>query len=344
MINASLFARGRGLCVGTLFSGCLLGRSQEFPYSGHAARIALPSAEFAEGSAEPTGANANVVSFRNGWANDPRPEVSYYQLEYVNVEIDVPKRVKIPKELLRHPAVRKSPEADKAAPHLEKLTNDCDDLLAGALRHWMKVARWATDQHAIGVTDWEVDGAPDLKMARLYEKQSGFGIWASTVVTQFKRAAEIDEKKWDHIGRVLVAGHTPPIWFEYLVEASHRLADQDYSGSVLSSAIACETMARAAFSHLAGNPPNAAAGDLIDRIAAQAIIGRWEKLTGIKAAGAVHKLFETRNGLVHSGRTGSVDKSKATTSFEAARKFVENGDEWWFAEKGLNNPRTSDSA
>jgi hypothetical protein len=130
-----------------------------------------------------------------------------------------------------------------------------------------------------------------------------------------------------------------PIWFEYLVEASHRLANKDYFGSILSSTISCETMARAVFSHLAGTPTNAAVAKLVDRTAAQAIIREWKDLTGIKADGSVHQLFKTRNDLVHSGRTVSVTSEIADKSLTAARRFVEGGDEWLFAAEERTNPR-----
>jgi hypothetical protein len=119
------------------------------------------------------------------------------------------------------------------------------------------------------------------------------------------------------------------------------LAKHDYSGSVLSSVIACETLARAVYNNLAGTPANAAAAELVNRAPAQAILGRWKDLTGLKVEGGVHKIFDIRNNLVHSGRTDSIDKEIAISAFDTARQFVENGDEWWFSKHGLSNPRTS---
>jgi hypothetical protein len=265
--------------------------------------------------------------------------VSFYEVDYLTVEIDFDHPISIPPSTLDHPAVRLSPDLKRDAPHLDKVSARYDDLLVSAWHHWLRTARWATDQHSIGLHAWEVDGSPVLEMPRIHEKTTGYGIWSSPSVARARRQATIDSHRWAHIQSVLASELTAPVWFEYLVEAHQRLANKDYSGCVLSSTIACETIARAVFSDLAGKPKNAAVAELVDRTAAQAIIGRWKDLTGVKADGAVHRLFETRNSIVHSGRTDSIDKEIARKSLEAARKFVLRGDEWWFIHQGMPNPR-----
>jgi hypothetical protein len=339
--KAELFARGFGICRGTTFAGDVLGRTHEFLFSDHQVRVCLPSVEFETGSYLPSAKSANIVRFRSGRIDDPAPERSFYELEYVTVEVDFKKPVHIPLTLLDNEAVQKSPELASQAPHLDKLAAQYDGLLVSAWHQWMRVARWATNQYSIGLPDWTIDGSGDLKMPWIHEKKTGYGVWASTTVIQMGRSASINAKGWEHIGGVLTLQITPPIWFEYLAEAGHRIANQDFSGCVLSSVIACETLARAAYMHLIGSPANEAAAELANRTAAQAIIGRWKDLTGLKAEGKVHRIFEIRNGLVHSGRSDYVDADIARDTLQTARTFVESGDEWWFAERGLSNPRTA---
>jgi hypothetical protein len=342
MLKAELFARGWALCRGTVFAGDVLGRAHQFTFSDHQVRVSLPSAEFEIGSNKPVGTSSKFVRFRSGYADDLALERSFYELDYVVVEVDFKNPVQIPKPLLDNESVQKSPELAFQAPHLDKLAVRYDSLLVSAWNHWMRVARWATNQYTIGLPDWTTDESADVKMLRVHEKNTGYGVWASPNIVRSERSATIDTKRWDHIGRVLATELTPPIWFEYLVEARQRLFNQDFSGCVLSSVIACETIARATYRHHTGTPANAAAEELVDRTAAQAIIGRWKDLTGIKAEGKVHHIFDIRNRLVHSGRTDSVDAKAASNTFQTARNFVENGDEWWFAELGLSNPRMVD--
>lgn len=341
-LNADLFARGKGECIGTVFAGNILGQAHEFKFSDYQVRVRLPSAEFEIGSNEPIGNSAKIVHFRQGRVDDLALEHTFYAVDYLIVEIDFIEQVLIPSALLDSEHVQKSAELSSQAPHLDKLTIRYDRLLVMAWQHWMRVARWATNQSRMGLPDWTIGQNANLTMPRVHEKSTGFGVWASPVVIKSIRPASLDSKRWQHVGDILTGQRTPPIWFEYLVEAQQRLFNQDYSGSVLSSVIACETIARAVYKQLVGTPRNAAAEDLADRVAAQAIIGRWKDLTGLKAEGKVHQIFEIRNGLVHSGRTDSVDERIATNTFQTARNFVLSGDEWWFAEIGLSNPRTVD--
>lgn len=341
VLNAELFARGQGICNGTEFAGDLLGKTHEFQHSDHRVRVRLPSVEFEPGTNAPIGKGASIAHFRSGFVDDPSLERSFYTLEYVTVEVDFQQPVPIPSVLLEHPAVRKSPELRAEAPHLDSLAVQYEGLLVSAWHHWLRVARWASNQPNIGLSDWTLDGADDLKMPRIFERTTGHAVWAAANVIHLQHPASFNTKTWEHVGSVLARQLTPPIWFEYLVEARARLAGQDFSGCVLSSVIACETLARATYMHLVGTPSNAAAAELVNRTAAQAIIGRWKELTGLKAEGKVHSIFDIRNGLVHSGRTDSVDQQIARDALQTARKFVEAGDEWWFDEQGLPNPRTT---
>lgn len=338
-LKAGLFARGKGLCRGTIFAGDILGQAHEFKFSDHQVRVCLPSVEFEIGSNKPVGRNARIVHFRRGRVDDLALDRSFYELDHMTVEVDFNEPVQIPSDLLDHESVQISPGLESQAPHLDKLAATYDRLLISAWHHWMRVARWATNQYTIGLPDWTTDESADLKMPRVHEKSTGYGVWASPGIIRSERSASIDTKRWNHIGDVLACQRTPPIWFEYLVEARQRLFNQDFSGCVLSSVIACETIARAIYRHHVGTPANAAAEELVDRTAAQAIIGRWKGLIGVKAEGKVHDIFGIRNGLVHSGRTDSVDAKVASDTLQTARKFVEGGDVWWFAEQGLSNPR-----
>lgn len=340
-IWADLVARGQGRCLGAMFAGDILGQEHKYEFGERRVTVRLPPAEFEAGSADPKGKFAPVIHSRQHRSANPTPATSYYEVEYLIVEIELPEAIRIPQSLLEHSAVRMSPTLRSEERQLNKLSEQYDSLLAAAWLHWMRVARWATNEHSIGLPGVEIEGSPDLAMSRLYDTATGHGVWTSPASITLMRSVQINAKKWAHIGRVLSGPQTPPIWIEYLVEGRHRLANRDYSGCVLSSAIACETMARAAFSHLVGSPANAGAAELVDRTAAQAIVGRWEALTGLKAEGSVHKLFDTRNRLVHSGRTDIVDEKIASTAYKAACGFVEGGDEWWFVQQRLANPRTT---
>ncbi len=337
-MTAELFVRGFGICQGTDFSGEILGSRHAYSYLGRQVRVTLPKAEFLEGDPDPIGKSASIVHFRSGYVGQNH-EKSFYQLDRIYVEVDVEELVRIPKSALEIDAVRKSPDLILRYPHLETISDYYDEVAASAWLHWMRVARWAINSPLIGVPDWSTNGHAQLQMPRLREKSTGVSVWASTGVINLQRPIEIDKKRWRHIEEVLAGGATPPVWFDYLVEAQQRLYNKDFSGCVLSSAIACETLARACYFYLLGTPKHTTAAEMVDRTAAQAIIGRWKKLTGIEPGGNVHKIFDTRNRLVHSGSADVIDDSIARETLKAASTFVDGGDIWWFNQKQLTNPR-----
>ena len=337
-LSAELFVRGLGVCPGTTFSGAILGSSHAFLLSGSRVRVSLPSAEFSMDSHDPIGPSTGHVHFQSGYVGQSF-EKSFYGIDQVYVEVDIPELVRIPKSLLEVDAAQLSPEVMNSHPHLEALSVQYDELAASAWMHWMRVARWAINEPLIGVPNWSSNERPQLKMPRLREKTTGFSIWASTGIITMRRSADIDLPRWAHIGKALADQLAPPVWFDYLVEAEQRLCNHDFSGCVLSSAIACETVARACYFHLLGAPRHPTAADMVDRTAVQAIIGRWKELTGIKAGGKVHKIFEARNRLVHSGSADVIDEAIARETLSAASNFVDGGDKWWFNQKGENNPR-----
>jgi hypothetical protein len=222
-LKAELFARGKGICRGTIFSGKLLGQTHSFVFSQHSVRVRLPSTEFHADSNLPAGGGANVVHFRKGYTNDPNLDHSFYELSYIIVEIDFNNIVNIPHELLNDENVKKSHLLINQAPHMERLSQQYDGLLISAWRHWLRIARWATNQYDIGCSEFGPERISDLEMPRIHEKVTGYGVWASTSILELNREAEIDCKQWEHIGKVLRNNDTPPIWFEYLGRVDKRL-------------------------------------------------------------------------------------------------------------------------
>lgn len=338
---AKLFSNGRGTCAGTIFSGAILGRTHTFQYENHDIKISLPVIQFADDSNEPSGENAHLVNFRSGWVDRNSPERSFYSVEYLDIEIAIDGTQEIPNSTLAHRAVQIPESKTGETAKLDEIAEKYQSMLVSVWRHWIRMTRWATNQYQVGLNDIEIGDGGEISYPRICERETRYAVWASPVVFRVLRSAEIDLPRWDHIQTVLNTGHLPPIWFEYLVEAHSRFERSDFSGCLLSCAIACETITRAAFRRLAGTPLNETAGELIDRTAAQAILGNWKKLTGIKADGAVHALFDQRNKLVHSGHIDGIDRQNAALAMKTAISFVEEADKWWFDEIGEPNLRTA---
>lgn len=339
LLNAELYSRGEGHCRGTIFSGETLGHTHSFRFADHNVRIRLPHVDFESGDDQPKGKNSKLVRFRSGRVDDKSPSVSYYSVEYLILEIEIPDIHKIPQSTLDANVVQIPNEKSTTTSKLDNISQYYQNLQYSTWRHWRKIARWSTNQYRIGLEDSQSNSYHELSFPRICEKNTDFEIWSFPAILKIIRSAKIDINSWSHIESVLRSELNPPLWFDYLVEAHMRLDRHDYTGCLISSVIACETLARTIFRKLAGTPTNAVAGELVDRLAAQAIIGKWKDLTGIKADGRVHQLFDQRNKLVHNGHQDSVDESTAASALKTAISFVDQGDIWWFNELNMPNPR-----
>ena len=339
--KVKLCARARAEIRGACFSGDLFGKSHKFEVDGRAARVNLPKIQFQSRSIKPGVEWSPYISLSEHKTNRPSRKSSFYRLEFMLVEIEVDKRITIPQMLLKHHAVREMHAASAPeSKELNSIAEEYQEIAVKAWRHWRQTARWATNNFSLGASEISVGGKEEgLELHRLYHRPTGCDVWALPTMITVSLPCKIDRSVWDHIQSTLSSGLTSPVWLQYLAEATIRCRELDYSGAILSCAIACETIARAVFEQTVGRPTNKAISALLDRTAAQAIIGKWDKLTGLERDGKIHKIFDLRNDLVHSGVHSLITKEDANSSLKTARRFVEDADEWLFAQRGEINPR-----
>lgn len=337
--NVELVALGHGQCAGTSFSGETLGKSHKFRFADHDVVIQLPKVRFEHGSVVPKGRNSHLVQRSTSYGDSGSLSTIFFRVSYLKIKIQIAGHQEVPVSTLKHRSTQIPSEISSVTNALDCLASNYDRMLFDVFRHWVSIARWSTNQQRLGLRDFEPYNRNELSSPRISLRKNNFDIWQTARIGSVLRSSMITSSDWDHIRSILKSNSSPPIWFELLCEANDRFARYDFSGSALSSVFACEAVARTIFQRLAGTPSNEAASELIEKISVRSIIQRWKSLTGLKADGDVHKIFDLRNDLAHSRISGNVDRETAQSAIKTATTFVEKADEWWFEHLKIPNPR-----
>lgn len=320
-------------------SAPVLGRCHEFKHDGTTFRVSIPAvSEFAVDGLHPVGRSAEHISLSSWYSDNPDPETTMYAVGELFVEADVVTRLSAPFGLFEVRNNAYELVGDSEAKRNSALVADYDLKMVDALEHWKSVCRWVTGSSALGARS-HLNVTPHLDFSRILRSRDRKTFWASGGHVASLRRTEIDSAGWDQCEAVLQAAMKPPIWIGFLDDVHHRWVGRDFVGVLLSSAIACETVARQVFWVVTGGVATESARDLIDRVAIQGILTAWPKLTGLPKTGAVHEIFNKRNKLVHLGGNTSVSAHTAETVAKDAREFVLNADEWLSASASAPNPR-----
>ena len=324
--------------------GSIFGRSHTFAYKGRNVRIQIPKIPLGEdlrpvGRAERA---AYLFSYRSEGAS---LVTSQYHLYEMDISIEIPDPITAPRVLLEQPPKQPHLAGEKLAAELDGLMDEYEDRLHDAFRYWQAVVRWITSSNELGCSqEIELAHLDSLQFTCLQRADDGKRFWLTGGYTSVSPGTTLTPELWDFIELALQRGDEQPLWFRYLDEAYRNGVARDLSGVVLSCAIACETITREVFWLSSGAVENEDARELLDRVPVRSILARWERLTGISkdrsALGAINDLFDLRNKLMHVGGRGrAVDESLVERTFEAARQFVFEADDWYYQKRGEPNPR-----
>ena len=320
----------------------LAGRAHAFVFDGHSVRISIPRFEVGP-DFNPVGKSGRIATLSE-WTSTDGLSSAWYQIACVEIEIDIPKALDAKAGTFDRP-----PNAFDLYSTAEQGANTAVTLeystrMWAAYQHWLRVCRWVTGQWLLGdPTASAKSGYPRLDYARIKRKNDLKDFWALGGYVHLLRTAKIGDGPWLQIQHALAAHAQPPAWITFLAQAADRIHAEDPTGALLSCAIACETVARAAYFTAAGSPPNEVVEDLMQRVAAQAVIDRWSALTGSGAKAPevkkLHALFDQRNKVIHAGNIEDLTIAKVKTYFDAAITFVDVADKWYFEARSEVNFR-----
>lgn len=336
-------AWARGPLSGLQVTGDLFGSKHVFRFRNRQFHLTVPNVQIGE-DFYPVEAHKEVASLCERRSADPAIETTWYEPAFIEIYTDLENAISAPAGIFSVPNNAFDLVGKQRASRNTNLVKEYDNYLADAFDHWQRIVRWITGSSELGAP---LAGmrltSPRMEFTRVLRVRDGKTYWAIGGFFEAMRRTRLDAEAWRAVESALTAGFEAPVWFTYLDEAHHRLIGSDFTGALLSSAIACETVARQVLWFSAGATEDAVARDLVDRVAAQTIVGRWAELTGLPKAkthvGDVHTIFDRRNKLVHIGGANALDEQTTKKLTSAARTFVCTADEWLSTKQSLRNPR-----
>lgn len=345
MIRTPSVAWARAEVEGLQVTGDLFSRSHTFVHDERTVTVSVPEVRFGPDH-EPVREHQDRAAFRQGFVDDKRLDRMAFEIAWLEVTVGVRERISLPDAMLETTAKRPELAGPQLTNRLDKLIIDYETRMAGALLHWEQTVRWLSGSSALGTHGVRVGraSAERLQLTAFQRASDGHRFWLPTGLITLHRRTTLDAFLWEEVGRVLTSGQSEPIWFRYLDEACHRDIGRDLGGAILSCAIACETLAREVFWFKSGATQDENARDLLDRLPVSGILRKWRTLTGLSNSASnvsgVERVFKLRNRLMHAGGKGTVlTEAEVSKLLIAARGFIRTGDEWYFSERQLPNPR-----
>lgn len=345
MIRTPSEAWARAEVEGLQVTGNLFSRSHQFVHDERTVTVKVPEVRL-DGDRQPVPEHQDRAQFSQGFVDDTRVERMAFELAWIEITVLVKEQISLPDAMLEITPKRPELAGPKLTQRLDRLIIDYEARIAAALLHWEQTVRWLSGSSALGTPSGRVGraSAARLQLTAFQRAGDGHRYWLPTGTVTVLRSTIVDAFLWEEIGKVLASGQSEPIWFRYLDEAYHRDIGRDLGGAILSCAIACETLAREVFWLKSGATEDESARDLIDRLPVSGILRKWRSLTGlpdaVSNARPVERVVSLRNRLMHVGGKGIIiSEADVRELLAAARAFIRTGDEWYFAERQLPNPR-----
>lgn len=321
----------QGLAVG----GAVLGRSHSFRFAEHEIQVVIPTESPSDTD------EWHRQTRKIGWkVDDPdNPNTTQHQVLEVELRTELPGQLAIDERAFPEPLkFRNVTDGQKRI--LNQTVDEYARLLAGAFEHWQRTLRWLGGHYTVGFPLNRVGRDPyGQTSAYLHRRADGRGVWSQTALFIVQMQSVISINQWQLIQRVLSSAEEPPIWFDFISEAHQRHVSYDCRGTIISAAIACETVIRSMFWLNLSDVGNDEIRGIIDRAPAQAILGKWDQVAGPCPGGnwekgTVHALFDMRNSLMHLGEIGR-SSDKVDAALKAATEFVGLADRAFSQRKGI---------
>jgi hypothetical protein len=199
----------------------------------------------------------------------------------------------------------------------------------GAFGYWLRVLRWKSGIGHIGEPEVRAAGG-SARTPSLQERETGHRFWLapSIIVAPGRRA--VTKSQWQATQDALTRMQPPPVWIDFLFDGEHRINNRDFTGAVLSLAIALEAIVRTlATQGLSTERVEPLIFKLVDRSNLRSILNdfrtlcfwskEWERVTDFSA---FNTLMNDRDRIMHSANTADLDEQKLRKLYAKLRPFA----------------------
>lgn len=307
----------------------LMGKRHSFEHANHQVNIILPTEDLdeiirTEPLMRPEGSKLWLSSSREEQGEKIPISLG---LESVDVTIELKSKIKIHEQMLERPPNASDLLSKEEATRLDNVTEEQRTIADAAFERWLRVMRWHTRTSALGrlhgrahTVNWGTD---------LLEKSTGkrLWVWHSPFKVYLGHPIEVDA--WNRAEESLRRGDRSPLHFDYYFDGIEFLKTDEYQRSAVDFAVAAEVFLRSKI--VAKLPANLlqSIATYVDDANIRTVLTKFfpellttqGKASYKKLSSELHKLFDARNDILHSGIRSGLNQ-QIVQSFRAATESL----------------------
>ncbi|MCB9422123.1 MAG: hypothetical protein H6667_20140 [Ardenticatenaceae bacterium] len=298
----------------------LLGKQHTFSYENYKIQIKLPDL----GKLDRGKGYDEVISVGSLRTVNKGP-IDYNVLK-VDVTVRRATRIQIRSEVLTTNPNARELFSDDEQENLNRIAFRYGEIAEKAFDYWIRVVRWKTNLSIFGRYEWQ-DNRTGWS-TRLEDIASEKTIWIGPGIGHIRSVKAITLEEWNEIESVLSQGIDSPIYHDLKHDGKVHLMSGDLYRAVVDLAVACETYMRFSFLKKLSQELNPTLLTFIEEANISqylnkffpSILDDYDKKRFKEIKSDLHKLFNSRNKVVHMGEIHGLTEA-------TCRKFAEVTDE-----------------
>ena len=302
----------------------LVGAEHEFVYEACRVKIQLPSKKHLP--KEPHEGELLTFDVEREVKGEMIPK--YFWVHAVDVIVFIPEQVTVTGAILSQ-----APNAYDVVPNfqqeeLNKVAEKYTFLSERAFDFWIRTLRWKCHDSRIGRP--EISGNESGWGTYLTKQSTGQRIWNWSEVILFEIQEEaVTLDIWSDVHSALRSGINPPVFVELMFDAIEHMRLGDLQRATVDMAVACECYLRMLVSNNLPPTVNEAIREYVDDANIRTVLTKFvpeflneverEALEKIKSR--LHKLFNARNDILHTGQLVELKLDDCGKFIEATEKL-----------------------
>jgi len=281
----------------------LLGLSHEFNFEGYKIKISLPTNEQIAENCWSEDDEVVLLGWKN--ENDIKTALSA-EIRFVNVKVYVREKIHLSDDELEKGFLKRKIYSEPQKKLLYSLSEKYNDVVKRAFDLWVRTLRWKCWSSQIGrpeIFDNEtglVFLTDDNTDKRFWRFQPEVTLGLEEVINLFE---------WKETESALKNKTIPPIFIDLFFDAQEHQKIKDFQRVTIDLAVACETLMRSTVIESLPKKLSGTIKKFIDEANIRQVVTKFfpdllsdEKKTRFKKIeSSLHKLFDERNKILHSG-------------------------------------------
>jgi hypothetical protein len=309
----------------------LLGLSHEFLFKNAQVKIELPSADnlpkeiTAKSMRESIDSILTINSYR---LEDGRKIPTGVLVRSVDVKVCLNETITLPEEVLTSQPNPIELLSEEQRNRLDKITNPHTDLAYEAFDRWIRILRWKSNKGSIARP--EIRGFESGWGTYLLNGATERPFWGIPPGLRVYLYVPMTLSIWHDVEAALKHGQESPIYIDSMFDGIEQFKVGNLQQSVVYLAVACEAFMRARVMQNLPKGLTTAVVKYIDEAPIRQILERFftdtldnEQNKAFKRIkSCLHKLFDARNTILHSGYKEDLTSHDCQQYIEANKKLI----------------------